>query len=79
MIYRISNFDDGPHWDAAFIEAESSHEARAILQAALDEDMRTHANDFCGSVMAPKPHSEWFVVRVHRPLLFVLGAGCRES
>ena len=76
MIYRISNFDEGPHWDTAFIEAETAQQAIAILQELLDRVVVEP--DCCPSVRKILPQEEWLVVRIMRPLRFVLGACDRD-
>lgn len=75
MIYRISGFDEGPHWDAALIEAESQEVAVAILTARLEPDKDGLRPD---GVWTPQPSADWYVTQAVEPLCFILGAGCRD-
>lgn len=80
MIFSISGFDDGPHWDSALIEAPSEEEAKAILQARLTEseaDHESYGPKHIDTVWSPQPQSEWRVLTLESPLQFILGAGCR--
>ena len=70
MIFKIITFDTGPHWTRAFIEADSSEEARALLRDALDSEDIT---GICNRL----PEETWTVTPVAAPLRFILGCGCR--
>jgi len=70
MIWRITSFSKGPHWDHAIIEAETEEEAREILQSVLDDNQLEE-------VWEVYPQQNWRVGKSVRPLLFVLGSGCR--
>lgn len=74
-VYVISGFsgDDAPHWDEAFIEAESEAAARAILSAILSDE-KTRPDTLWATSFTP---SAWRVREANRPLRFVLGGGCR--
>jgi hypothetical protein len=69
-IWRITSFSKGPHWDHAIVEAETEEEAREILLAALKDDQ-------IEDVWERLPMEEWRVRESVRPLLFILGSGCR--
>ena len=72
MIYRFWNFDDGPHWDTAFIEASSLDAAKLVLKEKLgDENGRPE------TVWDPLPEEEWKHKEVTELLCFVMGQGCR--
>ena len=77
-IYIISDFTDAPHWDVAFIEAESPQDAAAKLLTILrDENQRP---DTVWGYDEPEPFvdpAKWRVAEAARPLRFVLGGGCR--
>jgi hypothetical protein len=70
MIWRISGFSKGPHWDHAIIEAETEEEAREILHGILDYDSPEE-------VWEKLPDEGWRIKESVRPLRFVLGSGCR--
>lgn len=71
-IYSIHGFDQGPHWDQAFIEADTVEAAIAILEAKL-----TPKEDELDTVWKPQPSGDWFIAEVKGPLCYILGAGCR--
>jgi hypothetical protein len=73
-LWRISGFDNGPHWDAAIVRARSESEARAVLLAALGT-----ADQRPDTVWSPDPPDEWSVQPVSddEPVVFLLGSGCR--
>ena len=71
-IWQINGFSDGPHWDTAYIEAETAREAMDKLKAALRDGIDT----VWESDSAPD-ESEWAISEAPRPLVFVLGSGCR--
>lgn len=80
MIFSISGFDDGPHWEEALVEADSADAARAILAARLAEheaDAEHYGPKHIDTVWHPQPQKSWRVTEEDSPLLFVLGAGCR--
>lgn len=73
-LWRIRGFDEGPHWDAAFIWADGPEEAREILRAKLGSGEDDHPD----TVWSPQEDG-WTCIEVtpEKGVVFVLGAGCR--
>jgi len=74
-LWRISRFDEGPHWDAAFVWAESADEARAELAGRLGIGTDDHPD----TVWSPSGDG-WRISEVSPGgdrVAFLLGAGCR--
>lgn len=71
MIFRITDFDDGPHPDVALIDAPTEDHARRILAERLAAD------DGDGTVWNPLPERDWSVSLAPSPVIFLLGGGCR--
>jgi hypothetical protein len=76
-IWAIKGFsgDEAPHWDAAFVEAETREEAVAWLVDAIKRDRDDTI--WGGGPYANPDTSKWSVSEEIRPLRFVLGGGCR--
>jgi hypothetical protein len=74
-LWRLWNFDTGPHWDAALVRAETEDKAKAILASWIAEDEDTRPSE----VWELKPLDEWRIALQAdaTPVVFVLGAGCR--
>ena len=79
-LWRISGFDEGPHWDAAFVWAETADEAKTVLAVRLGIDAGEHP----ATVWSPEKDTGgqfgWRVSEVDPAgdrVPFLLGAGCR--
>lgn len=74
-LWRITKFDNGPHAATAIVEADNEADALLALAAwiAHDEDRASDAG-----IWETKPLEGWTIDEVAGPVLFVLGAGCRE-
>jgi len=71
-IWNIYGFDAGPHGDQAYIEAATLEEAFNVLEECIK-----NVDDRSDTVWKPTPREEWRGVSETRPLVSVLGAGCR--
>lgn len=76
-IWEIKDFSgaDSPHWDVAYVEAATAAEALAAVADAIRSDK--YATVWGGGPDAKLDTSTWAVRAAPRPLLFVLGGGCR--
>lgn len=75
-VYRITGFSEGPHWSVAYIEAASAATAMDVLAAKIGKP-DNDSFDRPDTVWDVNPREEWVVAEADRPLVFVLGAGCR--
>jgi hypothetical protein len=74
-LWRISEFTEGPHWDAALVFAETEDAARAALSARLSGEDDRPSEVWSESVL---PAEDWRVSEAPAEgVVFVLGAGCR--
>lgn len=71
-LYAIDGFDDGPHWESAFVEADTPEGAARILAALIEKD-----DVGGGTVWNVQPLDKWRIKLADRPFLFILGSGCR--
>lgn len=74
-LWRISDFTDGPHWDAAIVRAATADAAKAALAAKIGTDEDNYP-DTVWNLDAPEG---WTVEEVsgEDAVIFLLGAGCR--
>lgn len=73
-IWAITGFDAAPHWEIAFVEAETAAEAANILS----QQIHVESDQVPDGVWEPQPIESWKVEEAKRPLLFILGGGCRS-
>ena len=74
-LWRISDFDVGPHWCAVIVRAESAEAAKADLAAKIGTD----EGGYPDTVWELCAQDEWRVTEVDAgdPVVFLLGSGCR--
>jgi nicotinate-nucleotide pyrophosphorylase len=76
-VYRITGFDEGPHWHIALIEAETPEQAKELLKDHVDALVAADEKPDTVWSWGEYQSDEWRVVEVSGSILLVLGAGCR--